>query len=188
MEEKKLAGGRLLVVSGDITRMEVEAIVNAANSSLMGGGGVDGAIHRRGGPSILEECKKIRHSLYPDGLPTGEAVATGGGNLPARSVIHTVGPVWHGGKSGEPEKLAGCYRRSLEEAAKLGAKTMAFPAISTGIYGYPKEKAALAAYNTVKAYLETSKIPETVYFVFYSPGDARIFLNAVGAVDPGPAG
>ncbi len=179
MEEKKLINGRLIIVSGDITRMTCDAIVNAANSSLMGGGGVDGAIHRAGGPGILKECKEIRKNRYPDGLPTGEAVATGAGNLPAHHVIHTVGPVWHGGNSGESEKLSRCYRRSLEEAAKLKLKSIAFPAISTGIYGYPKENAARIAYNAVYNFLDSADLPQTVYFVFYSPGDAALFMDVM---------
>jgi len=179
MAETKLLNGRLIVTTGDITKMNTAAIVNAANSSLMGGGGVDGAIHRSGGPAILQECKQIRANRYPDGLPTGEAVVTTGGNLPAAHVIHTVGPVWHGGDSGEADKLASCYRRSLEEAAKLSLKEIAFPAISTGVYGYPKEKAAAIAFAAVRETLASSELPETVYFVFYSPGDARIFLDTV---------
>ena len=179
MADTKLLDGRLIVTTGDITRMTMEAIVNAANSSLMGGGGVDGAIHRGGGPSILEECKALRKTRYPDGLPTGAAAATGAGNLPAAYVIHTVGPVWHGGGSGEAEKLAGCYRRSLEEAAKLSLKEVAFPAISTGIYGYPKQEADQVAFAAVQDFLENSKLPETVYFVFFSPGDARVFLDTL---------
>lgn len=179
MAETKLLNGRLIVTTGDITRMKSAAIVNAANSSLMGGGGVDGAIHRGGGPAILEECRQIRKSRYLDGLPTGDAVVTTAGNLPAAHVIHTVGPVWHGGGSGEADKLAGCYRRSLEEAARLSLKDIAFPAISTGIYGYPKEKAAGVAFAAVRDFLASSKLPETVYFVFYSPGDARVFLDTV---------
>ena len=159
--------------------MKIGAVVNAANSSLMGGGGVDGAIHRSGGPAILEECKKIRAGRYPDGLPAGQAVVTTAGNLPAEHVIHTVGPVWHGGGSGEADKLAGCYRNSLEEAVKLSLKDIAFPAISTGVYGYPKEEAGQVAYTAVRDFLASSKLPETVYFVFYSPGDARIFLDTV---------
>jgi O-acetyl-ADP-ribose deacetylase (regulator of RNase III) len=179
MKETKLLDGRLIVTTGDITRMKTGAVVNAANSTLMGGGGVDGAIHRGGGAAILEECKQIRSSRYPDGLPTGEAVATTAGNLPVDFVIHTVGPVWHGGGSGEAEKLASCYRRSLEEAAGLSLKDIAFPAISTGIYHYPKEKAGKIAFAAVREFLASSKLPETVYFVFYSPGDARIFLDTV---------
>jgi O-acetyl-ADP-ribose deacetylase (regulator of RNase III) len=174
-----LLDGRLVVTTGDITGMKTGAVVNAANSSLMGGGGVDGAIHRGGGAAILEECKQIRAGRYPDGLPTGEAVATTAGNLPAEHVIHTVGPVWHGGRSGEADKLASCYRRSLEEALKLSLKDIAFPSISTGIYGYPKEKAGRVAFAAVRDFLAASRLPETVYFVFYSPGDARIFLDTV---------
>jgi O-acetyl-ADP-ribose deacetylase (regulator of RNase III) len=180
MTETKLLEGRLIVTTGDITKMSTAAVVNAANSSLMGGGGVDGAIHRGGGPAILEECKRIRKSRYPDGLPAGEAVVSTAGNLPAAHVIHTVGPVWHGGGSGEADKLAGCYRRSLEEAAKLRLKDIAFPAISTGIYGYPKDGAAVIAFSAVRDFLASSELPETVYFVFYSTDDARIFLDSVG--------
>ena len=180
MAETKLLKGRLIVTTGDITKMNTAAIVNAANSSLMGGGGVDGAIHRGGGPAILEECKQIRKSRYPGGLPTGDAVVTTAGSLPAAHVIHTVGPVWHGGSSGEAEKLASCYRRSLEEAAGLSLKDIAFPAISTGIYGYPKEKAAEVAFAAVRDFLLSSELPETVYFVFYSPADARVFLDSIG--------
>ncbi|UCF96771.1 MAG: O-acetyl-ADP-ribose deacetylase [Spirochaetaceae bacterium] len=180
MADTELLNGRLIVTTGDITTMSTGAIVNAANSSLMGGGGVDGAIHRSGGAAIIEECKRIRQSRYPDGLPTGEAVMTTAGNMPARHVIHTVGPVWHGGGSGEAEQLSSCYRRSLEVAAELSLKDIAFPAISTGIYGYPKDKAALVAFAAVQDFLESSELPQTVYFVFYSPGDARVFLDTIG--------
>ncbi len=180
MADAKLLDGRLIVTTGDITRMKTDAIVNAANSSLMGGGGVDGAIHRAGGPEILAECRQLRQARYPDGLPAGEAVVTAGGNLPAGHVIHTVGPVWHGGGSGEAEKLAGCYRRSLEEAAKLSLCTVAFPAISTGVYGYPKNKAARVAFETVRDFLAGSQLPETVYFVFFSPADQSVFLETAG--------
>jgi len=179
MNETKLLDGRLIVTTGDITKMKTAAIVNAANSSLMGGGGVDGAIHRAGGPAILEECKQVRSRRYPDGLPAGDAVLTTAGNLPAAHVIHTVGPVWHGGSRGEADKLASCYRRSLEQAAEAHLKDIAFPAISTGVYGYPKEKAARVAFAAVRDTLASSKLPETVYFVFYSPADARVFLDSV---------
>jgi O-acetyl-ADP-ribose deacetylase (regulator of RNase III) len=171
--------GRLIVTTGDITTMAVEAIVNAANSSLLGGGGVDGAIHRGGGPTILEECRAIRRDRYPQGLPAGEAVATGAGRLPCRYVIHTVGPVWHGGGRGEAATLASCYRRGLEEAARLELRTVAFPAISTGVYGYPKAEAARVAFGAVRDFLAAQQLPETVTFVFFSPGDARVFLDAV---------
>jgi O-acetyl-ADP-ribose deacetylase len=137
-------------VRGDITEQEVDAVVNAANSTLLGGGGVDGAIHRRGGPEILAECRRLRETRFPDGLPTGEAVATTAGRLPARWVIHTVGPTWAATKD-KSALLAGCYRSSLAVADELGAATVAFPAISTGIYRWPIEDAARIAVSTVRA-------------------------------------
>jgi O-acetyl-ADP-ribose deacetylase len=140
---------RITVVRGDITEQDVDAVVNAANSSLMGGGGVDGAIHRRGGPAILEECKRIRAERYPDGLPTGEAVATTAGDLPARWVIHTVGPVYAKGED-RSGLLASCHTASLRVADQLGARIVAFPAISTGVYGYPLEEAAPVAVGAVR--------------------------------------
>ena len=153
--------GRMTVVQGDITRQEVDAIVNAANEALRGGGGVDGAIHRAAGPELLEECKKI------GGCPTGEARITKGYRLPARYVIHTVGPVWHGGDRGEPEKLAACYRNSLELAAANGVRTIAFPGISTGVYGYPLEDATRLAMQTVKNCLAELPAIEEVRFVTF---------------------
>jgi len=141
------------VIHGDITKLDVDAIVNAANSSLLGGGGVDGAIHRAGGPAILEECQQIRNRQ--GGCKTGEAVITTGGNLKARHVIHTVGPVWRGGSNREPELLANAYRNSLELAIENNCATVAFPNVSTGIYGYPKDDAAIVAVNTVKEFLQT---------------------------------
>ncbi len=140
---------RILVVRGDITEQEVDAIVNAANPSLLGGGGVDGAIHRRGGPAILAACREIRRTRYPDGLPTGKAVATTGGDLPARWVIHTVGPVFSEWED-PSELLASCHTESLRVADELGARTVAFPAISTGVYGYPAELAAPVAIGAVR--------------------------------------
>lgn len=146
----ELPGGKAIEsVKGDITGERTEAIVNAANSSLMGGGGVDGAIHDAGGPKILDECKQIRKTRYCDGMPVGQAVATTGGNLAARYVIHTVGPRWMGGQGGQPEQLASCYRESLRVAEELGLKSIAFPAISTGIFGYPIAEAAQVAVKTV---------------------------------------
>jgi O-acetyl-ADP-ribose deacetylase (regulator of RNase III) len=174
-----LLDGRIVVITGDIANMKVDAIVNAANSSLLGGGGVDGAIHRRGGSEILAECRQIRSGRYTEGLPTGEAVVTGAGKLPCRFVIHTVGPVWRGGNSGEAEKLGSCYTRTLEEARQHRLETLAFPAISTGVYGYPKQEAAGIAYSAVRDFLERSQLPETVTFVFFSAGDADLFLNAI---------
>jgi O-acetyl-ADP-ribose deacetylase (regulator of RNase III) len=175
----ELLGGRLIVATGDITRLPVDAIVNAANSSLMGGGGVDGAIHRAGGPAILAACREIRRDRYPDGLPPGEAVETTGGSLPARFVIHTVGPVWHGGASGEEETLASCYRNSLTIATRLGLQSIAFPAISTGVYGFPKERAAPVVWKAVSASLASQALPRTVTLEFFSMDDMRVFLKAV---------
>jgi O-acetyl-ADP-ribose deacetylase (regulator of RNase III) len=179
LTEEVFLGGRLTVAGGDITETRAEGIVNAANSSLMGGGGVDGAIHRAGGPAILDECRRVRREKYPDGLPAGEAVETTAGLLPAKYVIHTVGPVWRGGGSGEPETLARCYRNSLLLAARLGLSSIAFPAISTGIYGYPREEAARVVWETIREYLGSHEEPHLVRLVFFSPGDMRVFLTCV---------
>ena len=179
MIPKAFLDGRLVIKQGDITHEKVDAIVNAANRTLLGGGGVDGSIHRVGGPAILNECRHIRKTDYPDGLPTGEAVITGAGRLPTGHVIHTVGPVWHGGNDGEPELLASAYRESLKIAAINQMTTLAFPAISTGVYGYPKELAALVARDTIAAFLSVNPHPETVYLVFFSVLDAEIFRRAV---------
>ena len=168
----------IIVKTGDITKENVCSIVNAANSSLMGGGGVDGAIHRAGGSQILEACRKIRKEQYTDGLPTGEAVATRAGNLPAKYVIHTVGPVYHLCGESCALLLASCYTNALKIALELGCKDIAFPAISTGIYGYPKEEAAQVAYETVKSFLEERDDME-VSFVFHNDEDKEIFVKIV---------
>ena len=161
-------------MQGDITRQQVDAVVNAANSSLLGGGGVDGAIHRAGGPAILEECKQIR--ARQGECPTGEAVITTGGNLPAQYVIHTVGPVWAGGGKGEPELLANCYRNSLRIATEKGLRSIAFPNISTGVYGYPKDQAAKVAVQTVKAYLKAQETGlERIVFVCFDEENYRLY-------------
>jgi O-acetyl-ADP-ribose deacetylase (regulator of RNase III) len=180
MKEYKFQIGKATVrlVRGDITDMETDAIVNAANSSLMGGGGVDGAIHRKGGPKILEECKKIRAAQLPAGLPTGKAVITSAGNLKAKRVIHTVGPVWRGGKHGEPELLAQAYRNSLQTAVANGVKTVAFPSISTGAYGYPVEDASRIALKAVKDFLEKEIELDEVVFVLFSERDLKVYANA----------
>src|SRR6266511_2452348 len=151
------------LLQGDITQQGVDAIVNAANSSLMGGGGVDGAIHRRGGPEILRECKRIRAERYPEGLPTGEAVATTAGELPARWVIHTVGPVYASVES-PAELLASCHTEALRVADELGARTVAFPAISTGVYGYPLEEAARVAVGAVRGAQTNVELARFVLF------------------------
>lgn len=151
---------------GDLTRERVDAIVNAANSSLMGGGGVDGAIHRAGGPAILEECRNIVEKI--GSLKTGRAVITTGGTLPAGHVVHTVGPVWHGGKRGEPRLLADAYRNSLAVAEENGLKTVAFPSISTGAYGYPMSSAARVAIETISEYLRKGSSLEEVTIVLFS--------------------
>jgi O-acetyl-ADP-ribose deacetylase (regulator of RNase III) len=156
---------RIELIRGDITKQQVDAIVNAANSSLMGGGGVDGAIHRAGGPSILEECRKIVDKQ--GGCATGEAVITTGGNLPAKYVIHTVGPVWNGGKKGEAIKLANCYRNSLQLAVDYNLTSIAFPNISTGIYGYPKKDAAEIATAITIDFLKANSSIEKILFVCF---------------------
>ena len=174
--QQEFLDGRILVKTGDITLEDVDAIVNAANSSLLGGGGVDGAIHHAGGAKILEECREIRRKDYPKGLPTGEAVITSGGNLLAKFVIHTVGPVYGEHRGREAELLANCYKNSLDLAAKNNLKMIAFPAISTGIYRFPKPEAAKVSSNVVKDFLAQDEQIKQARFVFFSPSDAEIFL------------
>ena len=174
MTELLVGTTRLSLVQGDITVQQVDAIVNAANAALRGGGGVDGAIHRAGGPAIMAECRRI------GGCPTGEAVRTTAGRLPADHVIHTVGPVWSGGNAGEPDLLASAYRRSLEVAADHGARTVAFPSISTGVYGYPKELAAQTALDTVTAAVADLEIDE-VRFVVFGDDDRGTYERAMQA-------
>lgn len=169
---------KIELLKEDITAIKVDAVVNAANSSLLGGGGVDGAIHRKGGPAILEECMKIREKQ--GGCKTGEAVYTTAGNLPARFVIHTVGPVWRGGKSGEEELLRNCYQNSLKIAEDLGLKTVAFPNISTGIYGYPKLEAARVAVQAVRQYQSSVTKLEKVIFVCFDEENFQIYGELLG--------
>lgn len=175
---------RLQVVQGDITRMQVDAIVNAANSSLLGGGGVDGAIHRAGGPAILEECRRI--VARQGGCKTGEAVITTAGGLPAKFVIHTVGPVWNGGNSDEAEKLAACYRNSLQLAVANGCRTIAFPNISTGVYRFPKDKAARVAVQTIHAFFQADQQIEMVWLVCFDAENERWAREALLASDRQP--
>ena len=172
------AGGRISIRVGDLTAQAVDAIVNAANSSLLGGGGVDGAIHRAGGPAILEACREIRRTRYPQGLPTGEVVVTTGGDLPARHVIHTVGPVFGQHDGDEPRLLASCYRNALALAREQGLKTLAFPAISTGVFGYPPDEAARVVSRALGEFLATDDTIEEVRLVFFSRRQADAFLAA----------
>ncbi|PTN00007.1 O-acetyl-ADP-ribose deacetylase [Streptomyces sp. VMFN-G11Ma] len=165
----------ITLVQGDITRESVDAVVNAANSSLLGGGGVDGAIHRRGGPAILDECRTLRASHYGKGLPTGQAVATTAGDLDARWVIHTVGPVWSASED-RSQLLASCYRESLRVADELGARTVAFPAVSTGIYGWPIDDGARIAVETVRA---ADTAVEEVRFVLFDERAYEAFAKRV---------
>jgi O-acetyl-ADP-ribose deacetylase (regulator of RNase III) len=166
---------KITSVRGDITEQEVDAVVNAANSSLLGGGGVDGAIHRKGGPAILAECRELRASRYAGGLPTGQAVATTAGELPARWVIHTVGPVWQA-SGNDPSLLASCYRESLRIADELGARTVAFPAISAGAYGWPMDDAARVAVQTVG---EVETAVEEIRFVLFGEQAREAFAGYV---------
>ncbi len=166
---------RLELVEGDITQQEVDAMVNAANSRLAGGGGVDGAIHRRGGPSIMQETDR----LYPDGCPTGSAVITSAGDLPARHVIHAVGPRWHGGDRGEPDLLASAYRHCLQLAVERGCRSIAFPSLSTGAYGYPLSAAARVALETTMQFLRGQDQLQLVRFVLFGQPAYGVFADAL---------
>ncbi len=176
-----IAGQTLELVDGDITLQDVDAIVNAANSGLAGGGGVDGAIHRRGGPRIMEETDR----KYPGGCPTGSAVISTAGDLSAKYVIHAVGPVWRGGQSGEPALLAGAYRRCLELAVEHGCRSVAFPAISAGIYGYPLDQAARLALQTALEFLKTHGQPNLVRFVLFGQTTYGVFAAALTELTAG---
>ncbi|TPI45283.1 O-acetyl-ADP-ribose deacetylase [Mesorhizobium sp. B3-1-7] len=169
-------GDRIRIHTGDITRLAVDAIVNAANSSLLGGGGVDGAIHRAAGPELVAECRMLH------GCKTGDAKLTKGYRLPARYVVHTVGPVWQGGGKGEAELLASCYRRSLEIARDHGCRTIAFPAISTGIYRFPKDEATSIAVGTTADFLRQNTVPEVVTFCCFDDQMAELYRQAVAAI------
>jgi O-acetyl-ADP-ribose deacetylase len=172
-------------IIGDITRTACDAIVNAANTSLLGGGGVDGAIHRAGGPAILQACREI--VARQGGCKTGEAVITTAGNLPAKYVIHTPGPVWNGGRSGERELLANCYRNSLKLAEAHHCRSLAFPNISTGVYRFPKEEAAVIAVRTVREYLKGASLPEEVLFVCFDEENYRQVQAALKNADLHPS-
>jgi O-acetyl-ADP-ribose deacetylase (regulator of RNase III) len=167
---------RVEIIQADITTLDVDAIANAANSSLLGGGGVDGAIHRAAGPDLLEECRTL------GGAQTGEAKITRGYRLKAGHVIHTVGPVWHGGNQGEPELLASCYERSLELAKENDLHSVAFPSISTGVYGYPIDKAAKVAQSTVRSWLEQNPQPERVTFCCFSQSDLQVYEQVAATI------
>ena len=169
------------LVQGDITKIEVDGIVNAANAHLAGGGGVDGAIHRAGGKSIMEELNQIRNQQ--GGCPTGEAVITQAGDLPAKKVIHAVGPIWKGGYNGEPEKLKNAYLHSLKLADQYGLKSLSFPNISTGIYGYPRKEAALIAIETVKKYADSETNLERVVFVCFDSESFQIYEDILRKKD-----
>lgn len=172
---------RIGIVQGDITTRHVDAIVNAANSSLLGGGGVDGAIHRAAGPELLEACRELRRTTLPYGLPVGAAVATPGFRLPAKRVIHTVGPNRHAGQT-DPELLASCFRESLAVAREIGAKSVAFPAISAGIYGWDAQEVAEVALDAVNEYTASASggAPDLVEFVLFSEGTTAVFRSVFG--------
>ncbi len=169
--------GRVSVLVGDITQQRVAAVVNAANSTLLGGGGMDGAIHRAGGPDILAACRELRRTRYPDGLPTGEAVITTAGRMPAQHVIHTVGPVYSAAGEQAADLLAACYRNALLLAVQHTLTTLAFPAISTGVYGYPREEAAAVASRAMADLLAANASLKEIHLVFFARQDADIFIT-----------
>lgn len=174
---EEFLNGRIVVTTGDITEETTDAIVNAANSTLLGGGGVDGAIHRKGGPAILAQCRKIRETQYPKGLPTGKAVITTGGNLAARYVIHTVGPIYSLNRGLDAELLADCYRNCLSLAVGEGLSSISFPSISTGAFGYPKHEAAAVSSGAIKEFIESGSNIDLVRMVLFSGADAQVFLK-----------
>ena len=176
-QDRQFLGGRVAVIVGDITKQDTDAIVNAANASLMGGGGVDGAIHRAGGEEIREECKEIRRTRFPNGLPTGEAIITTGGKLQALFVIHTVGPIYGQNDGNDAELLANCYHNSLTLAVEKNLTSIAFPAISTGVFGYPLAEAAKVASKTIENFLGTDHQLKEVRLVFFRARDAEVFLE-----------
>jgi len=182
MNVSVINGCEVLLVQGDITEQETDAIVNAANSSLLGGGGVDGAIHRKGGKRILEECKEIRRKQYPDGMPPGNAVITTGGDLKAGRVIHTVGPIWDGGERGEEELLRNAYYNSLTLVFEEGLESVAFPSISTGAYGYPIDSASRVALTAIRKFLEENPGLKRVVMVCFSERDLLNYMNAAEVV------
>lgn len=174
---QRFLAGKVRLAVGDLTEFAGDAIVNAANASLLGGGGVDGAIHRRGGPEILAACQEIRRSRWPDGLPVGEAVATTGGRLPTRYVIHTVGPIYGRYGGGEAQLLAACYRNALLLAAELGLRSLAFPAISTGVYGYPPAEAARVVSQTLADALAAATPIDSVHLIFFDQRQLTVFVD-----------
>jgi O-acetyl-ADP-ribose deacetylase (regulator of RNase III) len=176
MASQTYLGGRVVVATGDITKIAVDAIVNAANSALMGGGGVDGEIHARGGSAITAACGELRRTRYPDGLPVGEAVLTTAGKLPARFVVHTVGPIWGADKPAD-RLLASCYRKAIELVDAEGLESISFPAISTGAYGYPKDKAAAVVSKAIAEALGNAHTVRKVHLVFFSDADRDTFVR-----------
>jgi O-acetyl-ADP-ribose deacetylase len=182
-------GTMLRLVRGDITEARVDAVVNAANETLLAGGGVDGAIHRRGGPAIRDACETIREKQYPNGLPTGEAVVTVAGHLPAARVIHAVGPVWRGGGHDERKLLRRAYRSALEQALAHGLRTVAFPSLSTGAYGFPVQEASTIALSTVGAFIHANPDAfDEIQFVLFTDADFNAFARALDTVElPGPS-